>query len=143
MNEFMLVVRNHRPAPQGSKRHVGQGRLIEQSKRVAPWRAAVKAAAQSEYAGRESLDGPLRADIVFTVQKPKSAPKTRRTWPVTRSSGDLDKLLRSTFDALSDAGVIKDDSCIVYVCAGKRFPGDPGTLDEPGATIRISRYVDH
>ncbi len=33
------------PAAQGSKRHVGGGRLIEQSKAVAPWRKAVRAAA--------------------------------------------------------------------------------------------------
>ena len=33
------------PAPQGSKRHVGGGRMIESSKAVAPWREAVKWAA--------------------------------------------------------------------------------------------------
>ena len=35
------------PAPQGSKRHVGHGRMIEQSKRVKPWRNDVKAAAET------------------------------------------------------------------------------------------------
>src|ERR1700676_3259288 len=29
------------PAPQGSKRHVGGGRMIEMSKAVGPWREAV------------------------------------------------------------------------------------------------------
>ena len=31
------------PAPQGSKRHVGKGVMVESSKYVKPWREAVKA----------------------------------------------------------------------------------------------------
>jgi hypothetical protein len=34
------------PAPQGSKRHVGNGRMIESSTKVKPWRQAVIAAAK-------------------------------------------------------------------------------------------------
>ena len=144
---------HHRPAPQGSKRHVGRGRLLEQSKRVAPWREAVDTAARAavnarhvlEHGGRPAvapmpLDGPLSVEIVFTVSKPASAPKTRVTWPTTRDSGDIDKLLRSSFDALTTAGAIADDSRIVEVVARKVFPGEGlDALEQPGAVIRVWR----
>lgn len=143
---------HHRPAPQGSKRHVGHGRLLEQSKRVAPWREAVDTAARAarvvSHIGdvpvhKPSLDGPLSVEIIFTVRKPASAPKTRVTWPTTRDSGDIDKLLRSTFDALSTSGAIADDSRIVEVVARKVFPGEGlDALETPGAVIRVWRLTE-
>lgn len=147
--DLEFTVTDHRPAPQGSKRHVGRGRLLEQSKRVAPWREAVdKAARDARVVGhigavpvhKPALDGPLSVEIVFTVRKPASAPKTRVTWPTTRDSGDIDKLLRSTFDALTTAGAIADDSRIVEITARKVFPGEGlDALETPGAVIRVWR----
>jgi Holliday junction resolvase RusA-like endonuclease len=135
-----ITVHDHRPAPQGSKRHIGHGRLIEQSKRVKPWRAAVADATRLAIGSNwVPLDGPLELAVVFTVLKPASAPKTRTTWPCTRNSGDLDKLLRSTFDAIADdAHAIADDSRIIRVTAAKVFPGEhPDALNSPGAIIRV------
>jgi Holliday junction resolvase RusA-like endonuclease len=43
--------------------------------------------------------------MVFTLKKPRSAPKRRPSWPDRRP--DIDKLLRSTFDALVSAGAIE------------------------------------
>lgn len=120
------------PAPQGSKRHVGRGILVESSKKVAPWREAVKWAAIRAMDGKPYLDGPIMATVHFFVPKPKSAKKGSR--PVTRSSGDLDKLLRSTFDAITDAGMIGDDSQIVSVSAMKQHVGDG---ESPRAEIQI------
>jgi Holliday junction resolvase RusA-like endonuclease len=117
--------------------------LVEQSKRVKPWRAQVAEATRAamEACGGGvwvALDGPLEVHITFTALKPASAPKTRRTWPSTRHSGDLDKLQRSTFDGIAEAGAIADDSRIVRVVAQKVFPNDdPDALPEPGAVIRI------
>lgn len=153
----LTVVVHGRPAPQGSKKYAGHRRnsasgrisavLVEQSKRVKPWRALVTAATrQAMTAGHigsipvhfPPLDGPLEAEIVFTVRKPASAPKRRRTWPVTRDSGDLDKLLRSTFDGIADADAVVDDSRIIAVTACKTFPSEhPEALDQPGAIIRL------
>lgn len=154
--DLEFTVRDHRPAPQGSKRHVGQGRLLEQSKRVAPWRVAVDEAARAamtvrhmlKYGGMpaappQPLDGPLSVEIVFTVRKPASAPKRRVTWPTTRDSGDLDKLLRSSFDALTTGGAIADDSRIVEVSSRKVFPGEGlDALETPGAVIRVWRLPE-
>jgi Holliday junction resolvase RusA-like endonuclease len=147
--DLEFTVHNHRPAPQGSKRHVGRGRLLEQSKRVAPWREAVDTAARAamnarwlEGRGEEILDGPLSVEIVFTVRKPASAPKTRVTWPTTRDSGDIDKLLRSSLDALTTAGAIADDSRIVEIVSRKVFPGEGlDALETPGAVIRVWRLA--
>lgn len=153
----LTVVVHGRPAPQGSKKYAGHrmnaasGRmsavLVEQSKRVKPWRALVTAATRDAitagHIGRvpihfPPLDGPLEAEIVFTVLKPASAPKRTRTWPITRHSGDVDKLIRSTFDGIADAQAVADDSRIIRVTATKTFPGEhPEALDQPGAIIRL------
>ena len=128
------------PGPMGSKRFVGlsksgKGLMIESSKAVKPWREAVKwAAIQS---GARGLDGPLWVSMVFTIKKPKSAPKRKRTWPATKP--DLSKLARSTEDALTDSGVWADDARVVeYLRLAKVYPGeDRDALDRPGCLITI------
>lgn len=99
------------PAPQGSKKFVGttktgRGLMVESSKKVKPWRQDVKAAAVEAMAGRPALDGALVAVMTFTLPKPTSAPKTRRSWPSRKP--DLSKLVRSTEDAMTDAGIWVD-----------------------------------
>lgn len=126
------------PAAQGSKRHVGKGVMIEMSKKVKPWREAVKWAALECGAAGKKLDGPLDADLFFTLARPKSAPK-RRWAPDT--TPDLDKLIRSTLDGLTQAGVIVDDARIVSIVAHKLWPGSDQALHSPGAIIRITEAV--
>jgi Holliday junction resolvase RusA-like endonuclease len=132
-----------RPAPQGSKRHVGKGVMVESSKHVKPWRDDVKAAA--EYALPDDwtpLDGPLVVVMVFTVAKPLSAPKRRLTWPCRLP--DLSKLVRSTEDALTAAGVWADDARVVeYQRTAKVYPGeDEYALHRPGARIIIATLTE-
>lgn len=140
-----IIVRGM-PAPQGSKRFVGvrggRGVLVESSKGVRPWRQDVVAAAVEAKNGAAPLDGPLRAKIVFTLPKPRSAPKRKRSYPDRKP--DLSKLLRSTEDALVTAGVIADDARIVsFDRLAKVFPGeDPDALDSPGAMIHVYRIED-
>lgn len=132
------------PAPQGSKKFVGttktgRGLLVESSKKVKPWRMDVKAAAEAiATAIGGPLDGPLRVSMVFTLPKPASAPKTRRTWPDRKP--DVSKLARSTEDAISDAGLWADDARVVeYTRLAKVFPHeDQDALDRPGVRVRIS-----
>jgi Holliday junction resolvase RusA-like endonuclease len=164
MRELRLTIVVHGdPAPQGSKRYAGHrlnsasGRisavLVEQSKRVKPWRQRVHAAALAavhDYPGWQPLDGPLAADMVFTVRtKPQSKPvwwppgipwSKRFHWRPA-SSPDLSKLLRSTEDALTTARAWKDDARVVeYGQLAKFYVGDPNhpdVLSEPGAIIRL------
>lgn len=143
------------PGPQGSKAYKGHrvsratGRrvavLVESSKKVKPWREEVEAAAIAATAainGWQKLDGPLVAEVFFTLPKPTSAPKRRRTWPTKYP--DLSKLLRSTEDALTTAGVWADDARVIgYRRLWKFFPNEgPEALTAPGAVIHIWRYTD-
>ena len=167
-----LVITVHgSPAPQGSKhgRPIYKGRgehkaftgkvaMVESSKeKVLSWREAVKASAErsleawslTTYGGIGQaalfriVDRPVAIDITFCFDKPASAPKRRRIWPIKRSTHDVDKLQRSTFDALTEAGVFKDDSQIVDVRARKTFTTDPDApLSIPGAVIAIKEVTD-
>jgi crossover junction endodeoxyribonuclease RusA len=131
------------PGPQGSKSFKGMrgghAIMVESSKKVRPWRQDVKAAAELVRAGREPLDCPLRLHMVFTLPKPASAPKRRTTWPMR--TPDLSKLARSTEDALTDAGIWRDDARVVeYGLLAKRYPGEGrGALEAPGVWIEIER----
>lgn len=136
------------PAPQGSKSFKGMSKagraiLTESSKKVRPWRQDVKAAAEQLLAvsGGRPIDAPVVVRMVFTLPKPQSAPKRRRTYPMR--TPDLSKLARSTEDALSDAGVWADDARVVeYSRLAKVYPGeDPDALSSPGAVIEIMEVV--
>lgn len=140
------------PATKGSLKPVPRGKhiaLIESHTTSKPWREAVKWAALQAIVDREgtgapfaTLSGPIVVEVVFTFAKPKSAPKTRRTWPITRKSGDVDKLLRNVFDALADAAVFGDDSQVVATRATKAYVGDPESgLTGPGAEIFLRELV--
>lgn len=140
----MLIVVYGMPAPQGSKKFVGhaangRGIMVESSKKVKPWREDVKAAAEKVRNGATPMDGPLVARMVFTMPKPKSAPKRRVTFPCTKP--DVSKLARSTEDALKDAGVYIDDARIVgYSRLWKVYPNeDPEALEAPGVRIEIAQ----
>jgi len=124
------------PAPQGSKRHVGNGILVESSPLVKPWRQNVQYAVME--AGRIApLSGAIRIRVIFTLKKPLSAPKRRQTWPSKKP--DLDKLIRSTMDGLTESGVWIDDSQVVEIVAAKRFPNEGmDALEIPGAVIDIT-----
>lgn len=138
------------PAPQGSKRHIGNGVMIESSKKVKPWRQDVKYAALDAIGDTWAiLDGPLAASMVFTFARGKGHYRTGRNAHLLRDTAparpavypDLSKIVRSTEDALTDL-VWKDDARVVeYVRLAKVYAGsqDPDALDAPGAVIRIWR----
>ncbi len=125
------------PGPQGSKSFKGMrgghAILTESSAKVKPWREAVIYKAREN--GKKFI-GAVSVECVFTLVKPKTAPKRRRTLPDKKP--DIDKLLRSTLDALKMAGTIEDDARVVEVSGHKRYPNEgDGALDVPGALITI------
>lgn len=117
-----------RPVPQGSKRHIGRGVMIEQSPHVRAWRQDVTAAAK-EAAGADwtPLHGPVRVDIDFRFARPRSHYGTGRNAAVVRDSAprwpagrpDVDKLTRAVLDALTAAGIWRDDAQVVDLSAYK------------------------
>lgn len=129
------------PAPQGSKRHLGRGILVESSKAVGPWREAVVAACRVAGHDGKRLDGPLVLRVTFRLPRPASHYGTRGLTKAGHVAEpdkrpDLDKLVRSTLDALTTAAVIADDSRIVRLSSQKRYL-DPG--ESPGALIHLDR----
>lgn len=124
-----------KPAAQGSKRHVGGGRMIEQSKAVAPWRERVAYLAMQARGSAVPLERefPVRLVLNFVMPRPTSAPK-RSTPPAIRQP-DLDKCIRAVGDALT--GVVwVDDAQVVAINACKRL----ANIDEgPGCHIRVGR----
>jgi crossover junction endodeoxyribonuclease RusA len=108
------------PAPQGSKKHVGNGRLVEVSKKIAPWRTAIaKALKTQKPAEMLPMDGALFCAVEFWLPRPTSHPKTKLTLPV--GPPDVDKLGRGALDPLTQNGIIHDDSRIIDLLTSKRF----------------------
>jgi crossover junction endodeoxyribonuclease RusA len=136
----MRIVVYGDPAPQGSKKFVGMrgghGMMVESSKKVKPWRQDVKAAAIEALAGGQGIAGPVRVRMVFTLRKPTTSPKRKKTWPSKKP--DLSKLVRSTEDALTEAGIWEDDARVVFLVARKVYPNEgPEALSTPGVLIEV------
>jgi crossover junction endodeoxyribonuclease RusA len=125
------------PAPQGSKRHVGNGRMIESSKNVKPWRFLVQQAAVA--LNQPTITGPVSLSCIFLFPRPKSHYTTKGilkpSAPTYHSvKPDGSKCLRSTEDALVDAGLLQDDARIAISSHTKRYTTPS---EHPGAIITI------
>lgn len=135
------------PAPQGSKRHVGKGVMVESSKHVKPWREAVKAAAidANREHGFRMMIGSISATFRFFFSRPKNHYGTGKNAMRVKHGApqmhiikpDLSKLIRSTEDALVDAGIIRDDCVINRIEAHKEY-----TQLAPFAIIKLSEDED-
>lgn len=138
------------PAPQGSKRpvrnqHTGKIATIENSPKLAPWRQDVKHAAEAvlETLGRpQPFQGAVVVRMVFSVARPASVKRSKRPYPSV--APDVLKLGRAVEDALTAAGVWRDDCLVVeYTRLAKVYCGeDPEALDRPGVLILIGELID-
>lgn len=134
MASIEIIIRGI-PAPQGSKRHVGNGILVESSKRLKPWRADAIAAMQTAAINYDfkqiTTAAVLEARFYFPFLKShytsKGIPKFD-AWSVPKTTApDLDKLLRALCDALTQSGLIRDDSIITRIHCSKAYSGQPET----------------
>jgi crossover junction endodeoxyribonuclease RusA len=136
------------PAPQGSKSAIlrnGSVRVIEGKSatgraKVRSWRAAVAEAAREQAATLDGpMDGPLHLQLEFRLPMPASRPKRMRAagmaWHTTKP--DLSKLIRATEDALTDAGLIRDDARICALRVSKLQ-----VVGWTGARIRLARSTE-
>jgi crossover junction endodeoxyribonuclease RusA len=108
------------PAPQGSKKHVGNGRMVEASKYLPAWRKAVEEECKSLF--EEPMDGALEVELWFYLPKPSSI---SREFPTVMP--DVDKLVRGCLDGMTKGGAIVDDSRVVDLHAYKRYSFDGWT----------------
>ena len=117
------------PAPQGSKRHVGGGRMVESSKAVGPWREAVRAETQRTVHGCPPIAGPVNVAVTFYVKRPAGHYGTGRNASTIKLSAprrpsvkpDLDKLARAVLDGLTEGGAFGDDAQVVGLIAAKWY----------------------
>ena len=136
-----IAVNGMDPAPQGSKRHVGGGRLIEASKRCKPWRQAVALSAQKQMRDQQAelMTCACNVSVIFRFKRPKAHFTTNGQLKAAAPEhcvvkrNDIDKCCRSTLDALTDV-VFADDSLVVSLNAEKRYciGSEP-----PGAIITV------
>ncbi len=114
------------PAPQGSKSaYVRGGRAVvvdgssrSGRERHARWRADVTDAARRARTliGGGSFAGPVEVSVTFYFAPVKSdAYRTRHF-----VAPDIDKLVRSVLDSLTNSGLIHDDS-LVFSLSAKKF----------------------
>ncbi|CAB4140677.1 Rus Holliday junction resolvase [uncultured Caudovirales phage] len=117
------------PKPQGSKRHIGRGVMIESCKALRPWRDSVAWAAREamQQQGWEKAEGAMQVTLGFYFTRPKSA--KHRQYPSVKP--DIDKLARAVLDALRSGGVYRDDAQVVGLVVGKHYS------DEAGLTVRV------
>jgi len=118
----------------GTRRFTGKVRIAEQLEAtLGPWRAAVTLQARRQYRRPAPLDVPLSVGMIFLIERPKSV---RRPYPsVARGAGDLSKLQRAVEDALTDAGVWRDDALVVrYHALAKVYAS---AAEHPGVVISI------
>jgi len=122
------------PAPQGSKRHVGNGIMVEMSKGVKPWRESIRSALITS-AGQpvERFGGAVIVHCEFVMPRPKCLAK--RVTPLHVKRPDRDKLKRAVNDAITSAGVICDDSADCGGACVKRY-AEIGEV--PGLRLRIT-----
>jgi crossover junction endodeoxyribonuclease RusA len=130
-----------RPAAQGSKRLVPTAagpRMIEQTRRVRPWRAAAgaEALAAANAAGHPTnpyWSAPVALTLVCYFARPKAHYRAGGTLlrdmaparPAGRV-GDADKIARAACDALTGV-LFHDDSQVTDLVVRKRYAG----LGEP------------
>lgn len=136
------------PAPQGSKRHVGNGRMIESSKRLPAWRKTVTEAVVAAGWHREPLlTEPLWLELLFYLPRPQRHFGTGRNAGVVKpgasalrptSKPDLDKLTRAVMDALTEAGAWRDDSQVIDLLASKVYAD---VDDHPGVLIILREAI--
>lgn len=115
------------PATQGSKRHVGNGVMVEMDKKLPAWRQAIKLVCGIKYQG-EPIDYPVKVTVVFYLPRPKNP---RFDLPAT--AVDCDKNERALGDGLEIAGVLKNDARIVHWDARQEY-----TTGQPGAHVQVS-----
>ena len=144
---FSLIVYGT-AAPQGSKRHIGKGVMLESSKRLRPWRQDVRFAALEMRPPDWDMTKPMGLVLEFRFSRPQSHFGTKSgasylkpkapAQPVSARLGDIDKLSRAVLDALTGVAYL-DDRQVIQLEASKGYLKKQ--YASPVTIIRIHPYV--
>tara|TARA_R100001163_G_C4858279_1_gene65714 strand:- start:19 stop:486 length:468 start_codon:yes stop_codon:yes gene_type:complete len=140
-NSFTVTVLG-KPAPQGSKRHVGNGVMVESSNRCKPWRQDVRHATLELLPDgwHARMEDAMLLSITFVFARPKnhfrangrlkpSAPKH-----CISRIGDVDKLSRAVLDSLTGI-CFHDDAAVISLIANRRYAT---ATESPCAIITVT-----
>lgn len=151
MSEHTFTIRG-RAVPQGSKKafvnkHTGRAVITEQhGTRHKDWRRNVTLMAQNAPTRPEQpLEGPVAVYVDLRFSRPKNHYHHRKSGSVlrddapeyvaTKAVGDIDKLERAIYDALTDAGWVRDDSQIASNRTIKRWTEGADEVDVTVVTL--------
>jgi crossover junction endodeoxyribonuclease RusA len=130
------------PAPQGSMKAFvigGRARVTTDNRKLKPYRQEVAGAALTERAKANFVMAgkhiPVEVCFRFFFERPPSIPKKRLLHVV---KPDLDKLLRSTTDALTGI-LFADDSQIVCYGNSRKDYGSPARVE---ITVRWAQAIN-
>lgn len=131
----------------GNREFTGRVAIVDKNiKAVTLWRESVMDAARPNHVPLISpaLQDDLVVKYYFTLARPASVSIARRPYPNVRP--DWDNLIKPTQDAITVAGLWKDDSKIITGISSKAYVDGyhpDGTSAEciPGCVIEIFRIV--
>ena len=136
-----------KPITQGSKTKTKWGMYDDNAATLKPWRDSVTTAAVAARGDRPRITGPVEVHVWFYFERPAAHYGTGRNaqvlkpqapaYPDSTKSGDIDKLQRAAFDALTTAGVWKDDCLVARVTAEKLWTGGNG-MQLPGMRLHVT-----
>ena len=136
--EYIITIKGIESAPQGSKKHVGRGIMVETCKRLKSWRKEVSL--RAKLIVDEIIEEPVEVEVVFWFKRPLKhyLPNgmVRQSAPVyitNKNKGDIDKHCRALLDSLTKSA-FADDSQVVSLHAVKKYCE---TESQTGATIKI------
>lgn len=128
-----------RPVSQGSKRtwaakgkngYTGKVSSKEMNAGLQPFRQSVQKAfiAKKGYQTQGPYEGPVSVQIQARYERPGKGAKCQHC-PCGRGTPDIDKNARAVLDALTLAGVIKDDSQVINLNSSAFYvDGDESTV---------------
>ena len=136
--EYIISIKGMESAPQGSKKHVGNGIMVETCKRLKSWRNQVNL--RAKLIVDEVITEPVEIEVVFWFKRPLKhylpTGTVRQSAPVyitNKNKGDIDKHCRALLDSLTKSA-IADDSQVVSLHAVKKYCE---TESQTGANIKI------
>jgi Holliday junction resolvase RusA-like endonuclease len=121
--------------PQGSKKSFiinKRAVLVDASIDNRSWRRTVTDAIKNDPEYRQ-IKGPVNVTLVYNMPQAKSNTKKHMA-----QKPDVDKLVRSSFDSMTDSGLIEDDSRVVSLSALKQWATSTG----PGIMIAVWPHRD-
>lgn len=81
--------------------------------------AAIHLKYQMNIQNLDVIEDPVKVEIVFVYPRPKALKGDDKIVKATKP--DIDNCIKTVFDALTDAGIWKDDNLVVSVTASKYY----------------------